>query len=221
MPKEDAKIWISNAAQEHRSYFVDLTVMTDDIPGSKRTREETDRLVALCESYEQGIALSDADFPNALVCSYRDKKINNVPYFFFSSGFFFVSEVIAEIIGSINLGDGYLKPISIYQWDKRTLYEASRHYLLVFCARKDAFIIDKSNRDRLTKYEMKYGARWAPVYHEDNDIALNASVASEGADVWVDNNVAKSFFVSHRLESELKAKRFAARLFLKRCRLIA
>lgn len=130
-------------------------------------------------------------------------------------GFFIVNEQAATVLLDMNLGDGGLYPLEIYQYDRTTRVEGE-YYNLNIGNQKRAVSLPNSNAR-----ENRYGPGiWhLPYGLTDDDIAVTRD-ALDGPDIWVDPTLQNSFFVSGRLADSLRMAGIFDAFCLHRCRVV-
>jgi len=221
MEKQPEEVWFSTAFMNTRYFFTNMQVMLDEKPGSKPTQEQLERLIEIQQKYERGLPLTRSDAPLKFCNSYSDVRLKDVPEFSYCGGFFVISSHFYSVIKNFNLGAGGAYPITIYQWDRKTPFADDEYFLLYFGEQKTAFNLNASNQEKLVKYFVPEPVRWAPLADiKDRELAVDGSLASEGADLWIDRSVAGAFFLSDRLVKELKATKLSKRLSLHRCKIL-
>lgn len=198
-------VWVSNV-------YSDTTL----VKAFRSDVELTDRMAAvdLVKRQKHGEALGEPNFPKKFVARYRDRAMGRQPDFFFAGGFLCVSDRFADVVMKFDLGAGGVYPVHLVQYDGETPVEG-RYFGLDIGATKRCVSDAKS---RL----LVQGSSVAPALphdHRDDDIAVTQA-ALDGAEIWIDLCLFQCLFFGDRLVTSMKAHSLAARLKLKRCRVL-
>lgn len=143
----------------------------------------------------------------------------HVPDLFKGCGFWVVTERIAAILQRFDLGDGAVFPISegLYLSDNATRIPGNYYTWLPGKTKKAAY--DPANSVNVRKEDIPGLWDLMPYFPADGDIAVSG-VALEGPDVWLDNGLFKSLFLSALLGDALEAAGLKDALFLYRARVV-
>lgn len=142
----------------------------------------------------------------------------HVPDIFFGCGSWIISERVAEILQRFDLGEGAVFPVSegLYLRDESTRIPGN-YYSWVAGSKKAAY--DSGNSVNVRR-EGNFGPwdlmPWVP---SDGDIAVSGA-ALEGPDVWKDDGLFKSLFLSGPLGNALEAAGLKEALFLYKARVV-
>lgn len=165
-------------------------------------QEGRDKLIATCRANESGKALEREDFPPALYAQPHAKKRDyTFKDFFVANGLLVVSERLARLLGQFSLGNGSLFEVPLFEKDKSTPIEG-KYFFLNIGNSKDAFLPDQSTHiEKLGGIDL-----WTiRSYQEAGNLAFS-STALSGPDIWADPRCMSVFFISERLNSEVRAK---------------
>lgn len=142
----------------------------------------------------------------------------HVPELFKGCGFWIVSERVAEILQRFDLGEGAVYPISegLYLSDESTRIPGN-FYSWAFAGSKSAFLPDQTPEKEPFGIS---GKRWnLPSKMRDGNVAVSSS-ALDGPDVWLDDGLFKSLFLSGPLGDALEAAGLKEALFLFKARVV-
>lgn len=131
---------------------------------------------------------------------------------FVARGYWIVRQDAAEILASFDLGNGALYPVQVLKRDRQTPFDGE-WFTWVFGNRKSTADIEASIGLREFSPIPDDPWRKLPFKPADGDLAVSRS-ALEGPDVWVEENLFHSVFVSGPLGDALKKAKLA-----KACRL--
>jgi len=129
----------------------------------------------------------------------------------FSSGFTFLSEESAEVVGQFDLGEGALYPTRLWRSDRITPMPG-RHFYLNVASKKDAFLPEQS----LGVKDIGYGEWQVPRLAQNLKLKFSAS-ALQAADLWFEHKIITNFFISNRLKQALDARKLSKDWMLTRC----
>ena len=147
----------------------------------------------------------------------REKEKKLAP--FLISGFYYVSEELANVLRQFDLGEGGLYPVTLYEKDRKTVDER-KYYCINFGNRKRAFLAKESPAAQVGPFDTEEGTtRKLPIVPDHDQIAVSPA-AFAGPDLWIDENLRAGIFVSGRLYDALKAANLARVFGFKRCRVI-
>jgi hypothetical protein len=144
-----------------------------------------------------------------------DDRVKRLPHLFQASDFLVVSDVLAGVLRSFDLGASRLVPVTLLHRDRTTPY-AGTHLVLNLRERKEAFEPEHSKKFDPPLYpDQKYlGAVVGKP--EDGDISVSAA-ALAGADIWRDPRLLKSLFFSDRLMAAMRKAKVLGRVRTFRC----
>lgn len=139
-----------------------------------------------------------------------------LPDLFYGGGCWIVSERAAAIIGQFDLGDGalYLIENGIFHADRATRHPGE-FFTWVFGNTKSAFLPEETAEKR--RFGVS-GRTWKfPFRNADGNIAVSPA-ALDGPEVWMDQGLFKSVFLSRELGDALSAAGLSEAFFLKKAR---
>lgn len=142
----------------------------------------------------------------------------HVPELFRGCGFWIVSERVAEILQRFDLGEGAAFPVSegLYLRDESTRIPGN-YYSWVAGSKKAAY--DPENSVNVRKEDIPGLWDLMPYFPADGDVAVSGA-ALDGPDVWLDDGLFKSLFLSGPLGDALEAAGLKEALFLYRARVV-
>lgn len=183
-------------------------------------RATTDQAIAWARGNMSGESMGSTCFPPEIHGTPNADKAGykRLPDLVKVSGFWVVSEATANIMRGFNLGGGGLFPVKVLNRD-RDIAVPGAWFCINFGNRKSAFQVSESVPMRQT-YVRNGEKAWAPkATLNDGDIAVS-KVATAGADIWIDPDVAHSFFLSEALGAALKKAKADKGFFLHKCRVV-
>ena len=141
-----------------------------------------------------------------------------VPDVFLGCGFRVISGRVADILQRFDLGKGAVLPISdgLYLSDESTRIPGS-YYSWHVGTKKAAY--DSENSVNVRKEKIPGLWDMMPYFPADGDVAVSG-VALEGPDVWLDDGLFKSLFLSGPLGGALEAAGLKESLFLYEARVV-
>lgn len=142
----------------------------------------------------------------------------HVPEVFYANGHWILSERIADILSNFDLGDGGVYPVSegLFMQDQVTRIPG-RYFSWVFGNMKSAFLPEETSEKR--KFGIA-GTRWnLPFVMRDENVAVSRS-ALAGPEVWLDEGLFKSLFLSGPLGDALVDAGLKETLYLHKARVI-
>lgn len=142
----------------------------------------------------------------------------HVPDIFVGCGFWVISKRVAEVLQRFDLGEGTVFPISegLYLRDETTRIPGE-FFSWTAVGDKSAFLPDETPEKR--KFGIA-GTRWKlPWQMCDGNIAVSRA-ALQGPDVWLDDGLFKSLFISRPLGDALEAAGLKETLFLYKARVV-
>ncbi|WP_029031116.1 imm11 family protein [Salinarimonas rosea] len=199
-------VWVSNA-------YSDTSLVKPFNP--ENFARDKGAVTDLAIRHTRGETLGSNDFPKTFVCKYRDKKMGRQPDFFAAGSFWCVSSRFADVLRDFDLGGGGLYPVRLQQYDRETPVEGS--YFGLDLGSQKRCISEARSRLQILGAGVPPAV---PADHHDDDIAVTED-ALLGADLWTDPGLFKCLFFSDRLATALKRQKLAARLKLKRCRIVS
>jgi hypothetical protein len=133
-----------------------------------------------------------------------------------TSDFWFVSSEVADVLRRFDLGGCKLHPVEVLMEDRKTPLPGS-YFILEFNSWKDVFVADAS-----PDIAMASGSktRRRPWLSTPDDAAALSRQALEGADIWWNPNILRTFFLSDRLVQALRAAKVDKPFSLRRCRIV-
>lgn len=143
---------------------------------------------------------------------------NPDPDLFFAGGYWIVSEFAADILRRFDLGGGALYPVSdgVFKSDNETRLP-KEYFCWIFGNKKSAFLSQDSRNVRAPKIEgLWWEMPWTPA---DDDVAVSGR-ALKGPDVWLDDMLFQSVFLSGPLGDALDAAGLSEAFRLFKCRVI-
>jgi hypothetical protein len=133
-----------------------------------------------------------------------------------NSGFWFVTSEAADVLRQFDLGGCRLHPVEVLMEDRKTPLPGS-YFVLDFDSWKDVFLPDQS-----PDVAMMRGSsfRRSPRLSTKDDAAVLSRSSLEGADLWWNENVIGTFFLSDRLVQALRKAGVDKPFTLRRCRIV-
>ena len=128
----------------------------------------------------------------------------------------------ADVLRQFDLGQTALYPVDIFQYDRTTRVDGD-YFHLAFGEVKNVFEPDQTPDVEVASARLnpKPNGYWMLKFAlSDGDTAVNKS-ALEGADLWIDPSLLKTFFMSDVLVQALKAAKLTRRFGLRKCRVVA
>ena len=170
-------------------------------------------------AYEKGFPLPRDAFLEALYV-HDEASFARTDDLFKAGPFMGVKGKLAAVLSGMDLGEGGLVPIPIYEADRRT-ERAGPFYVLNFGARKDTLIGEQSAKVEFQGRKPDTGEEFWTVKFgvSDGDLAVRASAAA-GADLWFDPKLWKTFFVSERFADALRTAGVEVDFELSECRTV-
>lgn len=168
---------------------------------------------------DAGEPLDKSCFPDEIFGAPHARESNyKLPDLFFAGSVWAVSKAAAEVLRQFDLGGGGLYPVKVFKKDRQTPI-GDGWFCVNFGNRKKAFLVSESVSMRET-YVRNGEKAWKPkAVLNDGDLAVS-QIANAGADIWIDPDVAHSFFVSEALGAALKKAKADKGFFLHKCRVI-
>lgn len=133
-----------------------------------------------------------------------------------NSDFWFVSTETADVLRRFDLGGSKLHPVEVLMEDRKTPVPGS-YFILEFDSWKDVFVAEAS-----PDIPMASGSktRRRPWLSTPDDAAALSRQALDGADLWWNPNIIRTFFLSDRLAQALRAAKVDKPFTLRRCRIV-
>ena len=173
-----------------------------------------DRRIEIRKEIGNGYPVREELFPSVMwASSDAGKTHKNLPDLFIANGFWCVSAAMADVLQRIDLGKTRLYPVEMFNRGKRNRIPGE-FFCAAWAERKDTFLPERTPRAKLQKYQTNL---WDPHYvMEDGDLHLSER-ALEGPDLWFEERVTETFFLSDRLQQALRDAKLTRRLRLARC----
>ncbi len=143
------------------------------------------------------------------------RKITRMRNLFCLNGFMCVTEKAAAVLRQFDLGAGGLYPLELVRHDGVTPLDGF-YWALNFGEKKNALAMEAS---RSVDGPNGKGACRPELWVKDDDFAVTRA-ALDGPDIWGDERVKMSFFVSPRLGQALHKAGLARVFHLLRCRIV-
>lgn len=192
--------------------------MTDPalVVGLKSELSDTDirRSIELTEKVQHGRALPTDAYPSKFY--YRGKKARpeSLPDFL-NCTMYLVSDRLSDALKTTDLGSTSFHPVELYEREKTQRIDAA-YSIIAFGETKNTVLPEQSAHIRhMSGPVIPYGVPFSP---RDDDLTLSED-ALLGPDLWIEEKVISTFFLSDRLVQTLKARNLAQRLSLYRCRI--
>lgn len=180
-------VWVSNARADTR-----LTLfLTADIVGAN-----VDRAIKAQTLMNAGKPVSQDMCPRKIWGDADKPSIGTLPDLFKADGYWIVSGRAADAMCRFDMGHGDLYPVDegVFQADRKTRV-FGEYFTWIFGNEKGAFLEQHSpGADPFIGFTSR---DWCDIsgVMKDDDIAVSSN-ALVGADVWVDPNLFRAFFVS-------------------------
>jgi hypothetical protein len=167
-----------------------------------------------------GESLGSTRFPPEIHGTQNADKAGykRLPDLFKASNFWVVSEATANIMRGFDLGGGGLYPVKVMNRD-RDIAVPGEWFCINFGNKKSALQVSDSVPMRQTYVRNGEKAWTLKAVLKDGDIAVS-KVATAGADIWIDPDMAHSFFLSNALGAALKKAKADKGFFLHKCRVV-
>lgn len=208
------QVWIS-AAISHASNMRPFSNERPKYPGD----DEDDQWI-MPEANKFGRPISAEYFPKS---TWLDKDAEasdiNLPLFFVAYSIPIIHQSCAEVLSQFDMGGGGLYPVEVFEKDRKTPIPGPWLCLNVGNT-KSAFEPDQSPRAKYRNIRPGGVKGWrppAPV--KDGEIAVNKAALS-GPDIWVDERVSNSIFLSGPLGQALKRAKADKGWMLKKCKVV-
>ena len=201
----ETQVWVCSS-------FMDTTLIKGfDSDLSELPSKE---FVELLKQIRIGIPFPKSSYPSIMwASSDAGKTHKKLPDLFLANGFWCVSSAMADVLQRFDLGKTRLYPVEMFNRGKRNRIPGE-FFCVAWAERKDTFLPEQTPRAKLQKYQTNL---WEPHYvMEDGDFHLSES-ALEGPDLWFEERVTETFFLSDRLQQALREAKLTRRLRLARC----
>lgn len=170
------------------------------------------------ERSNKGYKIRRDQFPEA-VAVWDEKAFERVHDFLWAGPFLAVKEKIADVLLRFDLGGGELVPVPLYKADLATPWEEPFYYIN-YGGPKDTLLPEESRSIfPLIPRQPPSKSTYRVVGLSDDDIALS-SMATEGADIWIEKYVFSKLFLSGALVDALLAAKIDVDLGLAKCQLV-
>ena len=126
---------------------------------------------------------------------------------------YIVSEHIAQVLQSFNLGKTRFYPTKFFEFDRATPIPG-KYFCPSFGETKEGVIIDKSRR--IDRNDMSGNRPQVPMRASDGDLTVHQS-ALNGVNLWIDSNVERSLFLTGGLVAALRTAKLDQYFFLTKC----
>ncbi|MEL6528328.1 MAG: hypothetical protein AAGK01_02635 [Pseudomonadota bacterium] len=210
----DQHVWVSSALNDVATLGLDVVV---EYPCPQDKFEHTG-----VQLNQYGMPVPVEQCPIKIVSDVDDQSQvrtsieKGTPDLFLAKGHVIVSEKAADIISQFDLGAGALYPVvdGVFHGDGTTKL-AEDYFSLVFGNSKSAFLPDQTpEKDTFGGTGRIWNLPWTM---SDDNIAVS-NLATDGADVWVDQTLFKSFFLSGDLGDALDKAGLRKAFYLYRAR---
>ncbi|MEL6954642.1 MAG: hypothetical protein AAFN09_14395 [Pseudomonadota bacterium] len=149
----------------------------------------------------------------------EDQKLRKLPDSFVAGDFFIVSQKIAFVFQSFNLGSSALLPVDMLKKHRQERFDGN-FYMFHVTEKKSAFLPDHSeNYDKPRYDDDEYLGSVRLGRTKDDEIAVAAS-ALDGPDVWKDPTLLGSLFFSDPLYAALSKADVLGNAQTIRCRAV-
>ena len=205
--KTEPCVWVSRA-------MMDSTLVV----GFKSELSDTDRRrsIELIKKIEHGRALPTDVFPSKLYYLGKYDRPKSLPDFLLCT-MYLVSDRLRDALKTADLGSTSFHPVELYERDKTQRIDAA--YSIIAFGETKSTVLPQQSACILHMPGpcpvIPYGLELVP---QDNDLTLSED-ALLGPDLWIEEEVISTFFLSDRLVQTLKARNLARQLGLYRCRI--
>jgi hypothetical protein len=214
-----AKVYASNVMNTFRDYVKAYHTMSlDEFFAAGDAKDPiVKRMVDVSRRYRRGQKLLSTEIPDAFFAN-PHHRIKTLPSAFYANGFVVLSEASVQIMQQFDLGSTSFHEVKFLQNDRREPVEG-RYFVLNFGEHKDTLRVDLSsgmgsayNVADVTRYQ-------PPMKVVDGSIKLSRD-ALRGCDLWFEQHLDSTFFVSERLRNALKAAKQHVRFRFFECGLM-
>lgn len=206
-------IWLSRAMQDPRNGR-GLRPLTWE-PGNRLLapkEEDLYRRSRTGEVVEEHEFVKDLYFPKEW--NDHKKPIRHIMTY----GMFVVTEKAADVLKNFDLGEGSLYPVNLYKPDRKTKIDGNFYHLNI-AAKKNAFLPEKCQGRIYRPYGDAYEIWTANPDHEDDEYVFSPEALNR-PDLWFDERINSSFFISNRLMEALKTAKVAKDWRALRCPIV-
>ena len=204
-------VWISIAPGQ----AMNMRPLTNSFAGTEVAKEAME----WGELNSAGDPLAAARFPSEIFgTSDAKESAYRLPDIFSDGNFWVVSKAAADVLCQFNLGAGALYPVQVLKRDRQTRV-GSEWFCINFGNRKDGISVMESVPMRETYVRGGKKAWRLKNVLVDGDIAVKRSAVS-GSDIWIDPQLAYSFFLSGTLGDALKKAKADKGFLLHKCRVV-
>lgn len=172
-----------------------------------------ERIMAALDRYRRGFAIDRNDMPEALAV-FDKGRFARVADIFYAGPFCAVKGKVAEIFADMDLGDGGLIKLPIYDADLVTPLSEDFH-ILAFGCRKQSFLPDQSS----TIVPRPGTSTWRISGEITKGSIALSSAALDGPDLWFEEALLDRIFMSDRLGQRLEDAGFRTVFELTPCRI--
>lgn len=205
---ETSHVWVGSPGTDSALLFGFTCALAD---------EDNDALVANIRAFKRGILLEEGALPATMwIAEQFPKDVRRtLPHLLSVGGFLAVSDAFAEVLSGFDLGRTQLRPVALLKSDRKTPFSGT-YFLLNIGEVHRHFAPEYSARFMpMPKSRSSYIAGVSPD-PRDGDISV-APGALTGPDLWLDDTLSGSLFLSDRLVEALRAAKLTRRLPLARC----
>lgn len=204
-------VWISIAPGQ----AMNMRPFINSFAGTEQAKEG----MAWGERNSAGDPLRSECFPSEIFGTPDAKEsAYRLPDIFSDGNFWVASQAAADVFSQFDLGNGALYPVKVLKKDRQTPVGGD-WFCINFGNRKDGVLVPDSVPMRETYvYGGKKAWRLKSVL-ADNDLAVRKP-AQDWPDIWIDPQIAYSFFLSERLGNALRSAKADKGFLLHKCRVI-
>ncbi|MGS4946723.1 hypothetical protein ACVDG3_14675 [Meridianimarinicoccus sp. RP-17] len=205
---ETSHVWVGSPGSDSSLLFGFTCALAD---------KDNDALVANIRAFKRGIILEEGALPATMWIDEQRAEYDRrtLPHLLSAAGFLAVSDAFAEVLSGFDLGRTQLRPVALLKSDRKTPFSGTYFFLNIGEVHKH-FAPEYSTRFMpMPKSRSSYIAGVSPDLR-DGDISV-APGALTGPDLWHDDTLSGSLFLSDRLVTALRAAKLTRRLPLARC----
>lgn len=203
--------WVSIAPGQ----AMNMRPFTNSFAGTDQAKEG----MAWGEQNSAGAPLGPENFPREIYATPDAKEsAYRLPDIFSDGNFWVVSKAAADVLARFNLGNGALYPVKVLEKDRETPI-GSEWFCLNFGNTKDGVIVSQSVPMRETYIPGGKKAWRLKNVLADNDLVVSNTVIG-GPDIWVDPQLAYSFFMSESLGKALRLAKADKGFLLHTCKIL-
>lgn len=168
------------------------------------------------KSIRSGVAIDRSELPDEYFYKYRGGVPEKLTHFCLAGFSWVISEQVAEIFSSFNLGNNHIKASKFFDHEKTLL--PFNHSAIAFGEQKNALDVENSSRIFLVWPDNPIPPDVWELHHKPDDGDMTVTQAAlEGPDIWCDPRVFNHFFMSGRLVEALKAAKLNKDFRLTKC----